>query len=272
MKSISFTLTVLITTFVFCVAANAGTNNQNDLGIPAGTTNRGTSELDPRKQFKSNVSYSSIDKNGYIRTPGKNVSKSYYSDTDQAFKLVSMAPTSSTASDFNPTVKPQVYTPNSDEVPAVEPESSGSSGNETQITIHQGNKIKLYAPVQGAQIVSGFGYRRNPFNGRSDFHPGLDFFRPGINGAPIYASANGIVSISIPNGNYYGYGKFVEIKHNDIFSTRYGHCSRVIVRKGQVVRKGQLIGYVGTTGASTGPHLHFELRYKGKAINPVPFF
>jgi LysM repeat protein len=110
---------------------------------------------------------------------------------------------------------------------------------------------------------SSFGYRTDPFYGRRAFHYGLDL-TPG-NGTPVSAAKDGIVTYA---GWMGGYGKLVVIQHSDNYSTRYGHLSQILVSKGQRVRQSNTLGYVGSTGRSTGPHLHFEVREDGKALNP----
>jgi len=118
-------------------------------------------------------------------------------------------------------------------------------------------------PVAGGRISSGFGYRRNPFTYRHQFHPGIDIALPYW--TRIRAIKSGRVLFSGWRG---GYGKLVVVRHSRGYSSRYGHMIRYVVRKGQWVRRGQLLGYVGSTGFSTGPHLHFELRRWGKLLNP----
>jgi murein DD-endopeptidase MepM/ murein hydrolase activator NlpD len=126
----------------------------------------------------------------------------------------------------------------------------------------------LSMPVN-AVVQSGFGYRRNPFNGSTSFHPGVDYWKYNISGTPIKAAAPGVVIKAVRAGNYYGYGLYVEIKHNSTYTTTYGHCSAVLVVKGQRVKRGQIIAKVGRSGAATGAHLHFELKIKGKHANPL---
>ena len=98
-------------------------------------------------------------------------------------------------------------------------------------------------------------------------HAGIDL--AGAYGTPIYATADGIVGRSEWNSG--GYGNLVEINHGQGIQTRYGHLSRLSVRAGQRVRRGELIGLMGSTGRSTGSHLHYEVRIDGRAVNPVPF-
>ena len=120
-------------------------------------------------------------------------------------------------------------------------------------------------PVSGT-ITSPFGYRRNPFGGGMEFHQGLDIAAP--MGTTITAAASGTV---ISAGWYGGYGNYILIDHGGGMATGYGHCSQIFVSVGQKVQKGQAIGAVGSTGYSTGPHVHFEVRINGKPVDPVPY-
>lgn len=120
-------------------------------------------------------------------------------------------------------------------------------------------------PVSGT-ITSPFGYRRNPFGGGMEFHQGLDIAAP--MGTTITAAAAGTV---ISAGWYGGYGNYILIDHGGGMATGYGHCSQIFVSVGQQVQKGQAIGAVGSTGVSTGPHVHFEVRINGKAVDPAPY-
>ena len=118
-------------------------------------------------------------------------------------------------------------------------------------------------PITG-WISSGFGNRRDPFTGALDFHPGLDI--AGDTGQQVHAPADGIVTGAAYTGNY---GNLVSIDHGFGLSTRYGHLSRFAVSAGQQVRRGQVIGYVGSTGRSTSPHLHYEVLVNGRLTNPL---
>jgi murein DD-endopeptidase MepM/ murein hydrolase activator NlpD len=118
-------------------------------------------------------------------------------------------------------------------------------------------------PVNG-NITSGFGYRRHPILGYKKMHNGMDFGAP--YGAPIYAATDGTIAFAGRKG---GYGNFVQINHGGGLATGYGHMSRIAARPGQRVRQGQVIGYVGSTGLSTGPHLHYELYRNGRHVNPA---
>ena len=121
-------------------------------------------------------------------------------------------------------------------------------------------------PVKGTAFTSGYGVRSDPFRGRAAMHAGIDLAGP--LGTPIYATADATVGRSRWAN---GYGNLIELEHGKGIQTRYGHLSRSIVKEGQNVKRGQLIGYMGSTGRSTGSHLHYEVRIDGKAVNPVPF-
>ena len=123
---------------------------------------------------------------------------------------------------------------------------------------------QLSWPVSGT-ITSPFGWRHSPFGGAPEFHQGLDIGAP--MGTTIAAAAGGTV---ISAGWYGGYGNYILIDHGGGVATGYGHCSQIFVSSGQTVQRGQAIGAVGSTGASTGPHLHFEVRVNGKAVDPAP--
>lgn len=121
-------------------------------------------------------------------------------------------------------------------------------------------------PASYAAMTSGFGYRRDPFTGGAAMHAGLDFAGPV--GAPIHAAAKGRVSFVGQKG---AYGNVVEISHGNGLVTRYAHMSRFAARVGQDVAAGAVIGAIGSTGRSTGPHLHFEVRNNGRPMNPRLF-
>jgi murein DD-endopeptidase MepM/ murein hydrolase activator NlpD len=126
--------------------------------------------------------------------------------------------------------------------------------------------IPQVLPASLEFISSGFGYRADPFNGGAAFHAGLDFRGP--IGAPIHAAAKGKVSFA---GVKQGYGNVIEIDHGNGLLTRYAHMSRFAARVGQPVDAGAVIGAIGNTGRSTGPHLHFEVRIHDRPVNPRPF-
>lgn len=126
--------------------------------------------------------------------------------------------------------------------------------------------VPQVVPAKTFAMSSGFGYRRDPFTRRGAMHTGLDFKGP--IGSPIYAAAKGRVSFV---GRKSGYGNVVEISHGNGLKTRYAHMSKFRTKVGQEVDAGDVIGAIGSTGRSTGPHLHFEVRIKDRAVNPRPF-
>ena len=126
--------------------------------------------------------------------------------------------------------------------------------------------IPQVLPASLEFVSSGFGFRADPFTGNGAFHAGLDFKGP--IGAPIYAAAKGVVSFA---GVRQGYGNCIEVDHGNGLLTRYAHMSRFVARLGQPVSAGQVIGAIGNTGRSTGPHLHFEVRLNDQPLNPRPF-
>ncbi len=128
------------------------------------------------------------------------------------------------------------------------------------------NQIPQVMPADLNSISSGFGPRRDPFRGTAAMHRGLDFRAP--HGSPIHAAADGRVSFV---GWKSGYGKVVEIDHGAGMVTRYAHMSRFNSKVGAEVTAGDVIGAIGSTGRSTGPHLHFEVRINNNAVNPRPF-
>lgn len=128
-------------------------------------------------------------------------------------------------------------------------------------------KLPLERPMPSGAISSTFGVRADPFLGRSAFHSGIDFAEP--YGRSIEATAPGTVTKAGPYG---GYGNMVEIDHGNGISTRYGHMSKISVAVGDKVSRGKTIGAVGSTGRSTGPHLHYEVRREGQAVDPAKFF
>jgi murein DD-endopeptidase MepM/ murein hydrolase activator NlpD len=125
--------------------------------------------------------------------------------------------------------------------------------------------VPTTAPVVGP-VGSGFGFRLDPFSGRAALHTGLDF--PAEVGTPILAAAGGMV---LSTDDHPQYGRLLEIDHGNGLITRYAHTSKILVRAGDLVRRGQVVAYVGTTGRSTGPHLHFEVLVDGVPQNPAKF-
>lgn len=130
--------------------------------------------------------------------------------------------------------------------------------------VSQGSRGGFSWPVTGT-ITSPFGWRSNPFGGSPEFHQGLDIAAP--SGTTVTAAAAGTVIMAQWYG---GYGNYVLIDHGGGYSTGYGHLSAIYVANGQTVQRGQAIGAVGSTGQSTGPHLHFEIRIAGKPVDPAP--
>ncbi len=123
-------------------------------------------------------------------------------------------------------------------------------------------------PIKTAvAFTSGFGIRSDPFQARAAMHPGIDLAGP--IGTPIYATADGTVLRAGWNNG--GYGNLVEVDHGKGITTRYGHMSAILVSAGQHITRGQQIGRMGSTGRSTGSHLHYEVRIDGRAVNPIPF-
>jgi len=116
-------------------------------------------------------------------------------------------------------------------------------------------------------VSSGYGMRKDPVYGSTAFHAGLDFAAP--QGTPVYATADGVVTAAERAG---GYGNKIDIDHGFNYLTRYGHLSKIDVVPGQRVSRGDKIGEVGSTGKSTGPHLHYEVRYRGEPQNPVNYY
>jgi murein DD-endopeptidase MepM/ murein hydrolase activator NlpD len=137
----------------------------------------------------------------------------------------------------------------------------GPSASNTQTAAVPSRK-----PVDDIRLTSNFGVRNDPFNGTHRMHQGIDI--PGALGTPIYATADGVVSRAEWAG---GYGNLVEINHGNGLQTRYGHMSKLIAQPNQRVVRGQLIGLMGSTGRSTGSHLHYEVRIAGAAVNPIPY-
>ena len=121
-------------------------------------------------------------------------------------------------------------------------------------------------PVDSMRLTSSFGMRNHPVLRKRMRHNGIDI--PAATGTPIYAPADGTVGRAQRLG---GYGNYAEIEHGNGIQTRFGHMSRIAVAPGQRVKRGQIVGYVGSTGRSTGPHLHYEVRIAGTPVNPLPF-
>ncbi|HQP90410.1 MAG TPA: M23 family metallopeptidase, partial [Bacteroidales bacterium] len=131
--------------------------------------------------------------------------------------------------------------------------------------------MPIIMPVDRRRISirSGFGWRRDPFTKGYRFHQGLDL--AGRIGTPIYATADGLVLDPYANSSMSGYGKVVVINHGFGYQTLYGHLSKILVKPGDKVKRGQIIGHMGSTGRSKGPHLHYEIHYKGTPVNPINY-
>jgi murein DD-endopeptidase MepM/ murein hydrolase activator NlpD len=121
-------------------------------------------------------------------------------------------------------------------------------------------------PLTSGWLTSNFGSRTNPLTGESETHSGLDIAAP--RGTPVHATADGVVQLASYNGSY---GNCIEVSHGYGIATRFGHLSSYAVRVGQRVSRGTVIGYVGATGRTTGPHLHYEILLNGQPINPLKF-
>lgn len=126
--------------------------------------------------------------------------------------------------------------------------------------------IPSVSPVKSSWFSSNFGWRIDPFTGKEAMHEGVDFVVP--TGTPVYASAGGVVEYAGPHPQF---GNLVEIDHGNGVVTRYAHNSKVLVKVGQMVKRGEKISLSGSTGRATGPHMHFEVRFKGVAQNPARF-
>lgn len=128
------------------------------------------------------------------------------------------------------------------------------------------NKLPTSLPLASSWNASSFGWRVDPFTGEADQHTGVDF--PAEMGVPIRSAAAGVV---VNVERHSAYGNFVDIDHGDDLVTRYAHCSKILVQPGALVKRGQTVAEVGSTGRSTGPHLHFEVRIRNVAQNPNRF-
>ena len=140
------------------------------------------------------------------------------------------------------------------------------------------NKSKMFASIPAIQPVSnvdlkrktsGFGHRIDPIYKTKKMHYGIDFSAE--IGTPVYATGDGVIKKAKKN-NSGGYGKYIIIDHSDDYKTLYAHLNEITVKKGSKVKRGDIIGYVGNSGKSTAPHLHYEVHYKDQKIDPVNFF
>ena len=127
-------------------------------------------------------------------------------------------------------------------------------------------KSLMKTPINGARLSSSYGMRKHPISGYNKMHKGVDFAAP--TGTPIFAAGNGVVEYAGRNG---GYGKYIRIRHDSTYKTAYAHLNayKKGINNGARVKQGDIIGYVGSTGKSTGPHLHYEIIVNGKQINPA---
>ena len=130
---------------------------------------------------------------------------------------------------------------------------------------HSVKKSLMKTPINGARLSSGFGRRMHPILGFTKFHKGVDF--AARKGTPVLAAGDGIIERS---NRYGGYGKYIRIRHNSDYKTAYAHLHKFSrgISRGKRVKQGSVIGFVGSTGRSTGPHLHYEIIFRGKQINP----
>ncbi len=139
-------------------------------------------------------------------------------------------------------------------------------GSDTTAAPRAAVSIPSRMPVEGVRLSSDYGMRWHPVTGGRRAHKGVDL--AGATGTPIHATADGLVSKA---DWFSSYGLYIQLEHGGNLQTRYGHMSRLNVGAGQRVKKGDVIGYVGSTGRSTGPHLHYEVRIAGEAVNPIPY-
>lgn len=137
---------------------------------------------------------------------------------------------------------------------------------ETEGTVQPSISIPSRNPLSSARLTSGFGMRTHPVLGRRKAHKGIDLAAP--TGTPVYATADGVITRA---DWFSSYGLYISIDHSAELETRYAHLSKLAVEEGERVEKGDLIGYVGSTGRSTGPHLHYEVRIDGEAVDPRPY-
>lgn len=130
----------------------------------------------------------------------------------------------------------------------------------------QNQVIPAGRPISSGWLSSYFGMRTDPFTGRQERHKGVDF--AGRNGSDVISVASGVITWA---GRRYGYGNLVEVNHGNGYSTRYGHNQKVLVKIGDAVKKGDKLALMGSTGRSTGPHVHFEVLHNGKAVDPMKY-
>lgn len=139
-----------------------------------------------------------------------------------------------------------------------------SLARSTSMTAARVGSAPSSMPLKGLRLTSAFGNRRHPILGGYRAHDGIDLAAP--TGTPVRATGDGVVATADWTG---GYGLLVALNHGGGMQTRYGHMSKLAVAAGQRVKKGDVVGYVGSTGRSTGPHLHYEVRVNGRAVDPL---
>jgi murein DD-endopeptidase MepM/ murein hydrolase activator NlpD len=145
-------------------------------------------------------------------------------------------------------------------------DQGGPTAISTPVAPTMSVSIPSRAPLAASSTSSSYGMRTHPVLGGTRAHKGIDLAAPV--GTPVYATADGVVERA---DWFSSYGLYVAIEHGSDLETRYAHMSRLAVAAGERVHKGEVIGYVGTTGRSTGPHLHYEVRVAGTAVNPIPY-
>jgi murein DD-endopeptidase MepM/ murein hydrolase activator NlpD len=139
-------------------------------------------------------------------------------------------------------------------------------GAANAVSIRRTVSIPSQMPLEGARLTSDYGMRTHPVLGKRRKHNGIDLAAP--TGTPVYATADGIVGKA---QWFSSYGLYIRVDHGADLETRFAHLSKLAVAAGERVKKGDIIGYVGSTGRSTGPHLHYEVRIDGVAVNPIPY-
>jgi murein DD-endopeptidase MepM/ murein hydrolase activator NlpD len=149
---------------------------------------------------------------------------------------------------------------------ASEADRLAETAQQTEQLLQGLDRVPVGKPLPELRAVSGFGNRTDPFVGGLAFHSGVDL--EAVSGAPAFATASGTVTAAEWNG---GYGLMVEVTHDHGYATRYAHLSRIAVKTGQTITAGDVVGFVGSTGRSTGPHLHYETRKNDTALNPTRF-
>jgi len=189
---------------------------------------------------------------------------------NQTLTQLSLKPTKVQAIDYSRPEVPDIYARNSGGPLSLADMDPEDAEIEKQLRHIQSTGNQAFIPAMWAhmgKINNEFGFRRSPFGGRTyEFHAGMDI--DGERGDMVVAPANGVVTEAGWKG---GYGNMVEVDHGNGLKTRYGHLSKIEVQIGDTLSRGQLMAYVGSTGRSTGPHLHYELRLNDRPINPRRF-